>query len=186
MVQAEYINASSKYIPLSQEVLEEQYMNTRQTIDTLAQESPEYIHLIETKDDVSELSNMLQLHLCASILSSPTYRIDRLEYSSDWVNNEDNLVVAEKPLTFKNEKYEKASGNTIARCIICKGFENADDEDSNTTNLCLTRSYNDKKSIYVSKEEDRSYILSKYFINVPTLMKAYESYENTRVSKNHM
>lgn len=143
-------------------------------IEALQNESPNYVELIRKRDNLSSLPKWKKLFLCASILSSPTYRIDRLEFSLDWANeiDDDSLRYQETNVKFKNQRSDHE--NLTADCMICKGFTNAAGKKKKSTVLYLTRSHDSKNSLYVLKEEAEGPFLSKYFRYIPLLKNEME------------
>lgn len=124
---------------------------------------------IEKRDALSSLSVFRKLALCASILTSPIYRVDRLEFSLEWMEQnryEMALGFETNELTFT----ESVSENLPFKGFICKGVVNTDTRDSDSTSLFITQAYDDKDSVYVVEHKDEYFILSKYFRNIPLLI----------------
>lgn len=121
---------------------------------TLREESPKYIEVIEKRDNLSNSSNLKKMVLCASILSTRTYRAENLEWSLYWsldrlkefAKTEKNIDYERKTVRFKT--ISKASKEEIeADCILCQAFKDGTLEDSPTTNLYLTRTYENGDSL---------------------------------------
>ncbi|KAK7597810.1 hypothetical protein V9T40_010035 [Parthenolecanium corni] len=112
-----YMGISPEYEPTEneREEMEEKYFNIRETIGQLAEESPEYVDLIERKSDILTLTKWQQLILCDSILSSPIYRdkfeSTRSQSSKKWLNtskritDESQLVKLKKLIKLMTRKH---------------------------------------------------------------------------------
>lgn len=146
--------------------------------ETLRDESPAYVSLIEARDDLSSMTMWQRAVLCASLLSSPIYRAERLEYSSKRsLNPTSDFVYSEEPLSFSYHN-EKGKKSLILDCFICKGFANGDDIKSKSTNLYITRSYDDQSSVYLLKSNVESVYLDKYFKKISVLTIAKNLFKN--------
>lgn len=152
--------------------------------EELRLESPTYVRLIEDKDHLSLMTIWQRAVLCASVLSSPIYREERLEYSTKWISDHANdLIFVEEllPFTYSNQKGKKSA--LICDCIICKGFTNGDYEKSESTDLCITRSYDNHSSLYVIKLHRNFNFLDKYFRRMAILTNARELFKNYNEKK---
>lgn len=117
--------------------------------------------------------------LCGSILSSPIYRdvvlSSRLEMSKTWAKTSKlSLNYRQKKVSFSKKYFQN---NIISDCIYCRGYEEFHQDNTNEewTDLCLTRSFDDKFSLYVLEAYERgSYYVTKYFRKVPALINAQE------------
>lgn len=108
--------------------------------------------------------------LCASTLSSPIYRKDRLEFSLDWMYetiDSGSTLDYEEEVSFKSNP---AENKIKTDCILCVASEDATSENSKSIPLFLTRSYNDEYSVVVLKPERGRIFVDKYFKNIPILM----------------
>lgn len=137
--------------------------------EALSDESQEYVDQIKNQDLLSTLSDEQKYILCASILSSPIYRSERLEFSMKWKEeNKETMEYVSKYLSFKNPNYPEKS--LKADCILCKAFKNGGRRNYYPKNLYLTSSFDDEHSVIVLKEEDNRSYVDKHFKNIPILM----------------
>lgn len=152
--------------------------------DELRRESPEYVRTIENQG-LSSLSTDEKLLLCASILSSPAFRYEQLEFSLDWIHDtRKNFDLNTKLVSFTSEGYKEKVQPT--RCVLCKAFENGTKADSKSTNLYLTDAQDDKHSILVLKEETDGIFVYKYFKNNAILMTASRKMNYSHLFVNFM
>lgn len=155
--------------------------------EVLSTESPKYILQIENQDNLARLSKKERLILCASILSSFVYQQDNLEVSLEWIRrtyrNEGAVNFEEKTISFKS------AGNTDVtmktECFLCKGFKNGENINSESTNLYVTRTYEDGYSAMVLKEQINGTISpDKYFKNIALLITAQKKIYYDELSLN--
>lgn len=155
--------------------------------ETLRSESAGYIELVEKKDDISALTRWKKFILCASILSSPIYRdmfgSTRLEISKKWmVRSKSTLQYGRRNVFFSSEDFKEKLMNDD--CMRCRGFEHFSHYDHQLwTNLCITRSFEDKNSVYVFQSADDDMLLvSKYFKNISVLINAQEKIADKNIA----
>lgn len=157
--------------------------------EALKNESSAYVHLIEEKDDLLALTKWNRAVLCTSILSSPIFRKKRLEYSTKWILDHINAFKYEdKAVTFQFTNHDEEIMSTFMyNCIICKGFADGDDEKSQSTDLCITRSYDNRGSVYIIKLSNEIDTLDKYeyFEKVAVLMNVQKTVANDSLFKNY-
>ncbi|KAK7597805.1 hypothetical protein V9T40_010030 [Parthenolecanium corni] len=164
-----FITLSPDYVPLEQAELETHYVNMRQTIKTLSDESQEYVDQIKNRELLSTLSREQKFILCASILSSRVYRVEHLEFSTRWMDEgRDTLEYESINVSFKTPAYTATT--MTADCILCRAFKLGGKFTSKPQKLYLTLSYDNENSLIVLKKENTKFYLHKRFKNIPILM----------------
>lgn len=145
------------------------------------------MQLIRKKDNLSTLTDWKKNLTCASILSSPVFRrtVDRLEFSPTRMErNSEKLDYVPKKLLF-SATYQHYDYKWTSDCILCRGYTDDDEEFPESTNLYLTPSFDDKKSLYLLKEDFGLIYLSKYFVDVPILKNVQETVTENVLFKNY-
>lgn len=136
-------------------------------------ESPAYYTLIQKRYDLLDLWKWQRYVLCESIVSTPIYHQEGVEFITDFtVFNPGNLSPTRKPLHFRTGEY--SDEKLTFECFICK-VKRLIKKEKKQTNLYVTQSYDNKNSIYVLKAEEDGIILDKYFLNVPELMNVHDT-----------
>lgn len=132
-----------------------------------------YVQLIETKDDLSELSVFQKFLLCASIIETPSYQKKGLKFDVDTTSyDKDSFKYVEKPLSFMNGKY--AGKKLPTNCITCEAYLYGENKERVLMNLFLTRSYSDKHSVITLIGENEEFYLDKSFKNISLLINAHD------------
>lgn len=143
--------------------------------DALREESSDYVEEIEKRDILAILSEKQKQILCASVISSPAYRKDRLELFVTWLDEsqtQKDFKIEKQFLSFR--KPDNTVGKLPVSCLRCKASENGDESNSKMTNLYLTSSYDDGYSIIAMKENKDGISVDKHFKNIALFIAARE------------
>lgn len=142
----------------------------------MKEESSEYVAEIEKRGILTILSDKQKQILCASVISSPVYRKDRLEFIVTWLGESQysaDFKIEKKFVSYKNP--DNTVGKLPVNCYLCKAIENEGKSNSKTRNLYLTSSYDDGFSIIVLKENEDGIFVDKYFKNIALIIAAREN-----------
>lgn len=151
----------------------------------LREESPEYVDQITLRVDLLNLTRLQKFILCASILSSPVYRKERLEFSYDWMDaTSDTLEYVTKDLSFTSTLHPKYK--LTANCIPCQAFKDGTDLTSKTETLYITPTYDDQYSVVVLKEKDGAFYVDKSFRNIAILITLFEKMDYDKLFSNFL